>query len=245
MQPAPQCNEVTPQYPHWEQHWPYVDPAQVWDPLHSPSTVGVTPEVDEPVEAGEDAVLVPEDAAGAAPVPIPEEAAGDSELDAEPVGEVTKPDAAAAAEAELVTGMMVMDGMLAEEMLDATSELATGAGELFRGLAAGEPDGEDAAGALELPDGSADPVEPPDELDDEPPPIPFTAAQVPVKPVPAFVEEPVTSGPGLGKTTSWVSTVVQPFPRFATKRSGRDEKAVVLALFVPDPPAMVIEAQFM
>jgi hypothetical protein len=29
MQPAPQCNEVTPQKPHCEQHWPYVDPAQV------------------------------------------------------------------------------------------------------------------------------------------------------------------------------------------------------------------------
>jgi hypothetical protein len=177
-------------------------------------------------------VFVPEDAAGAAPEPVPEEAAaGALELGPEPVVEVTKPDAEA--EGDVVTGMMVMDTMPAEETLDATGELA-----------AGELDGEDAAGALELPDGSADPVEPPDELDDEPPPIPFTAAHVPVKPVPPFVEEPVTSGPGLGKTTSSVSTVVQPLPRFATKRSGRDEKAVVLALLVPDPPAMVIDAQF-
>lgn len=38
--------------------------------------------------------------------------------------------------------------------------------------------------------------------------------------------------------------VVQPFPMFATNMSGRDEKATVLALFVPDPAAMVMEAQF-
>jgi len=31
---------------------------------------------------------------------------------------------------------------------------------------------------------------------------------------------------------------------FATNMPGRDEKATVLALFVPDPAAMVMEAQF-
>ena len=234
MQPVPQCIEVTPHHPHWEQHWPYVDPAQVWVPLHCPSTVIVTPEVDEPVEAGADPVLVPEDAAGA--TPVPEEAAGTLALGDELVVEVMKLEAVA--EAEEVTGMMVMAVTLAEEALD-----ATGAGELAAGeLAAGEDAG--GAGVALLPDVPADPAEPPDELDDEPPPIPPTAAQVPVKPVPDFVEDPVTSGPGLGKTTSSVSTVVQPFPKFATNMSGRDEKATVLALFVPDPPAMVMEAQF-
>jgi hypothetical protein len=29
IQPVPQCIVVTPHHPHWEQHWPYVDPAQV------------------------------------------------------------------------------------------------------------------------------------------------------------------------------------------------------------------------
>jgi hypothetical protein len=194
--------------------------------------VSVTPEVDEPVEAGADPVLVPEDAAG---VTLGlEETAGALALGPELVVEVVKPEAVA--EAEEVTGMMVMAGMLAEETLGAW--VATGAGELAAG------DDAEGAGTALLPDVSADPAEPPDELDDEPPPIPFPAAQVPVKPVPDFVEVPVTSGPGLGKTTSSDSTVVQPLPMFATNMSGRDEKATVLALFVPDPPAMVMEAQF-
>ena len=236
MQPVPQCIEVTPQNPHWEQHWPYEVPAQVWVPLHCPSTVGVTPEVDEPVEAGADPVLVPEDATGA--TPVLEEADGALALGRKLVVEVMKLEAVV--EAEEVTGMMVMAVTLAEEALD-----ATGAGELAAGEDAGGA-GDDAAGAgaAPVPDVPGDPAEPPDELDDEPPPIPPTAAQVPVKPVPDFVEDPVTSGPGLGKTTSSVSTVVQPFPKFATNMSGRDEKATVLALFVPDPPAMVMEAQF-
>jgi hypothetical protein len=146
----------------------------------------VIPEIDEPVEAGADPVLVPEDAAGVATVPG--EAAGALALDPELVVEVMKPEAVA--EVEEVTGMMVRAGTLAEETLDAW--VAIGAGE----LAAGE-DADGARAAL-LPDVPADPAEPPDDLDDEPPPIPFTAAQVPVKPVPDFVEVPVTSGPGLG-----------------------------------------------
>jgi hypothetical protein len=232
MQPVPQCMEVTPHHPHWEQHWPYVDPAQVWVPLHWPSTVGVIPEVDEPVAAGADPLLVPEDAAGDAGDALGlEEAAGALALGPELVVEVMKPEAVA--EAGEVTGMIVRAGMLAEDTLEAW--VATGAGELAAG--------DDVDGAGELAAGD-DPAEPPDELDDEPPPIPFTAAQVPVKPVPDFVEVPVTSGPGLGKTTSSDSTVVQPFPMFATNMSGRDEKATVLALFVPEPPAMVMEAQF-
>jgi hypothetical protein len=78
----------------------------------------------------------------------------------------------------------------------------------------------------------------------EPPPIPFTAAQVPVKeptlspPWTAFV----TSGPGLGNCTSVPSTVVQPLPKLATKRSGRDANE---AEAVPDPVVMVMAAQSM
>ena len=78
----------------------------------------------------------------------------------------------------------------------------------------------------------------------EPPPIPFTAAQVPVKeptlspPWTAFV----TSGPGLGNCTSVPSTVVQPLPKLATKRSGRDANA---AEAVPDPAVTVMAAQSM
>jgi hypothetical protein len=41
-----------------------------------------------------------------------------------------------------------------------------------------------------------------------------------------------------------VSTVVQPFPRFATKRDGREEKDVA-ALFLLAAPVMVTDAQFM
>ncbi len=223
MQPVPQCIVVTPHHPHWEQHWPYVDPAHVCVPLHCPSTEVVTPKVDDPVEAGADPVFVPEGAAGDA-LGL-EGAAGALALGPELVVEVMKPEAVAVEE---VTGMMEMAGMLAEDTLDAW--VATGAGELAAG------DGADGAGTALLPDVPADPA--------EPPPIPFTAAQVPVKPVPDFVEVPVTSGPGSGKTTSSDSTVVQPFPMFATNMPGRDEKGTVLALLVPDPAAIVMEAQF-
>jgi hypothetical protein len=78
------------------------------------------------------------------------------------------------------------------------------------------------------------------------PPMPFTAAQVPVyEPELSSCSAVVTSagGPGSGKMTSFVSTVVQPLPRLATKRSGRDLKAT--AGDGPEPAAMVIEAQFM
>jgi len=63
--------------------------------------------------------------------------------------------------------------------------------------------------------------------------------------MPVLVDAPVTSGPGLGKTTSSVSIVVQPFAKFATKRSGRDLKATDAALFLDDPAPIVIDAQFM
>jgi hypothetical protein len=112
-------------------------------------------------------------------------------------------------------------------------------GEVVAGeLAAGALEGEDAAEALLFPD----------EPGDEPPPTPFTAAQVPEKPAPGVAPVLgvlVTSGPGSGNWTSWPSIVVHPFARFATKRPGRDEKATVLALRAPDPAAIVIEAQFM
>lgn len=141
------------------------------------------PEVDEPDEAGADPVPVLEDAAGDA-MGLGG-AAGALALGTELVVEVMKLEGVA--EAEEVTGMMVRLGTLAEDTLDAW--VATGAGELAAG--------DDAGGAGELAAGD-DPAEPPEELDDEPPPIPFTAAQVPVKPVPPLVEDPVTSGPGLG-----------------------------------------------
>jgi hypothetical protein len=107
--------------------------------------------------------------------------------------------------------------------------------------------GELAAGALDAPDALV-PADVPDDLDESAPPIPFTAAQVPEKPVPGVAPVFgvfVTSGPGSGNWTSWPSIVLHPFARFATKRSGRDEKATVAALRVFDPAAIVIEAQFM
>jgi hypothetical protein len=135
------------------------------------------PEVDEPDEAGADPVLVPEDAAGDA-MGL-EGAAGAMALGTELVVEVMKPEGVA--EAEEVTGMMVRLGTLAEDTLDAW--VATGAGELAAGDdadGAGElAAGDDADGTGELTAGD-DPAEPPDELDAEPPPCPFTAAQVPV-----------------------------------------------------------------
>jgi hypothetical protein len=53
----------------------------------------------------------------------------------------------------------------------------------------------------------------------------------------------VTSGPESGKTTSVLSAVVQPFPIFATKRDGREEKDTS-ALFLLVAPVMVTDAQF-
>lgn len=61
------------------------------------------------------------------------------------------------------------------------------------------------------------------------PPIPDTAAQVPVNEVPLVVSLFVTSGPGSGKTTSLPSMVVQPLSRFATHSVGRSEKATLEA----------------
>jgi hypothetical protein len=194
----------------------------------------LTPEVDEPVAAGVDPL----------PAAVPELAIEAVELGAEPEVEVTKPDAEVGAAADGVEdgGMMAIDGMLVEEELVATGEeLATGD---WVGATVAV---DDETGAL-LPDGSADPVEPPDEPVDEPAPIPFTAAQVPVKPVPgceAGLGVVVTSGPGLGKTTSMPSIVVHPFARFATNKSGREEKAAVLSLLLDPPLATVIDAQFM
>jgi len=122
--------------------------------------------------------------------------------------------------------------------LDTTGELAAGAldaGTLYR---------DDAAGGSLLPDAPDEP----DDFDESAPPIPFTAAQVPEKPAPGVAPVLgvfVTSGPGSGNWTSWPSIVVHPFARFATKRSGRDEKATDSALRVADPAAMETDAQFM
>lgn len=75
---------------------------------------------------------------------------------------------------------------------------------------------------------------------DDPPPIPLTGRQVPVKePESAPDSFIVTSGPGSGKTTSLPSTVVQPLPRFATKMDGRSAKAVDGALLEPLAALMV------
>jgi hypothetical protein len=84
-----------------------------------------------------------------------------------------------------------------------------------------------------------------DELDPVSPPMPFTALQVPVNDPEssATVYLFVTSGPGLGNWTSLPSTVVQPFPRLATKISGRLEYAVDGALAELDAEFTVTEAQ--
>jgi hypothetical protein len=84
-------------------------------------------------------------------------------------------------------------------------------------------------------------------LDPDSPPTPSTAAQVPVKDpeLSATADFTVTSaeGPGSGNWTSLPSTVVQPLPRFATKRSGRLEKATAGAERVPDAAVISTEAQ--
>jgi len=59
------------------------------------------------------------------------------------------------------------------------------------------------------------------------------------------VDDPVTSGPGCGKTTSVLSTTVQPLPIFATNMSGRAEKATAGAARLLDPAPIVTEAQSM
>lgn len=61
IQPSPQCASVLPQYPHLEQQEPKFDcPAQVWEPEHCPSLLGVRPEVvpEVPVEMGAEIVVV-------------------------------------------------------------------------------------------------------------------------------------------------------------------------------------------
>jgi hypothetical protein len=74
--------------------------------------------------------------------------------------------------------------------------------------------------AAEVP--AEEPLAPDPEPATDEPPMPLTAAHVPVS-VPEAVDEPTTSGPGSGKTRSVCSTVVQPLPRFATNSPGRLE----------------------
>lgn len=86
-----------------------------------------------------------------------------------------------------------------------------------------------------------------EELDAVSPPMPFTALQVPVNDpessVTVYLFVTSASGPGLGNWTSLPSTVVQPFPRLATKISGRLEYAVDGALAELDAAFTVTEAQ--
>lgn len=74
-------------------------------------------------------------------------------------------------------------------------------------------------------------------------PIPATALQVPVY-FPGTVVTSVMSGPGSGNERSVPSIVTQPFPRFATKRDGREVKEVSARLLLPDP-VIVTDAQSM
>lgn len=85
------------------------------------------------------------------------------------------------------------------------------------------------------------------EAQSERPPIPFTGAQTPVNEpaLSATVYWVVTSGPGLGNWTSFPSTVVQPFPWFATNRLGRLANGVDSARVGAEVPAIVTEAQDM
>jgi hypothetical protein len=165
-----------------------VDPAQVWDPLHCPSVEAETPEA-EPVDAGADPVAADEAATEATGLTEATELGADP-----PVVEVTKPDGAAPA--EVVTGMMVRTSE--EELIAIGEEVATGEGEDAAGegdVAAGEGEeaagagddtagdeaagaGDEAAAAVLLVPPPTEPEALPDEPED-PPPIPFTAAQVP------------------------------------------------------------------
>lgn len=104
----------------------------------------------------------------------------------------------------------------------------------------------EACGAtLEAPD----PKEPeePDEPEPVPPPMPLTALQVPVNDPELSAAlglfETSASGPGFGNCTSLLSTVVHPFPRLATKRSGRLENGTAGALRVLDPELTVTDEQ--
>ena len=88
-----------------------------------------------------------------------------------------------------------------------------------------------------------------DELDPVSPPMPSTALQVPVKDpeLSVILYLVVTSGagPGFGIWTSFPSTVVHPLAKFATKRSGRLEKATAGALLVLEPALIWTLAQLM
>jgi len=100
----------------------------------------------------------------------------------------------------------------------------------------------EAAGAALLPDE--------DEPEPDSPPMPLTPLQVPVNDpessVTVYLFVTSASGPGLGKWTSLPSTVVQPFPTLATKRSGRLEYATAGALRVPELAELTVtEAQLM
>lgn len=70
------------------------------------------------------------------------------------------------------------------------------------------------------------------------------AAQLPVKDPELLGTNGLlmTSGPGFGNCTSFPSTVVQPFPIFASNIAGREANGVAGALPVP---VIVTEAQFM
>jgi hypothetical protein len=90
--------------------------------------------------------------------------------------------------------------------------------------------------------------------DDDPepasPPMLLTALHVPVNdpesPVTVYLFVTSASGPGFGNWTSLPPTVVHPFPRLATKRSGRLEYPVAGALRVAELPAFTVtEAQDM
>jgi hypothetical protein len=108
------------------------------------------------------------------------------------------------------------------------------------------PAGEVAAlldAAAELPTGEVAVLPEPEEKS----PIPATCLQVPVTPPGAF-ETFVISGPGSGNVRSVVSIVVQPFPRLATNKDGREEKEVPArfpARLALVDPVMVTDAQSM
>lgn len=165
-------------------------------------------------------------------VPVPDDAGADAVPDepepepadaaAEDAGRVEKP--------ELADAEGAVDP-LPEEPLPEDPPLAAG----------------DAEGADDAPEAAEPPLfEPPELVPADGPPTPLTAAQVPVK-VPAPPAVPVTSGPGSGNEMSLPSIVEQPLAILATKRPGREEKAVSRSEMVRflEPPPMVTEAQFM
>lgn len=147
---------------------------------------------------------------------------------------------------DIVDGVLAVAGEAEEDIVTAADEevLGEAATEAADEVPTEEPELAEAAGPepveLEVPE-PADP-----EAESAPIPIPLTGWQVPVKdPLSSFtVLFVVTSGPGLGYSTSFPSTVVQPFPRFATKSDGRSLNATAGASLL-DPPVMVTEAQSM